>query len=115
MGKDEMDKVRLRQNQLIVDHLDSLVFYYGVTDKWCPIDYYHEIKDFADNFLKTTQQSNQTGKGHNVLLDSYGMEHGFVLFQKQCNIISKLIHKWLSDVFWAFSINMQYHSHVYYI
>uniref|UniRef100_A0A3Q0SXF4 Lipid droplet-associated hydrolase n=1 Tax=Amphilophus citrinellus TaxID=61819 RepID=A0A3Q0SXF4_AMPCI len=44
MGGQEMRKVLKRDNTTIKKNLDKLIFYYGATDHWCPVQYYHDIK-----------------------------------------------------------------------
>lgn len=44
MGGEEMRKVLKRDNTTIKKNLEKLIFYYGATDHWCPVQYYHDIK-----------------------------------------------------------------------
>ncbi|XP_074548941.1 lipid droplet-associated hydrolase [Halichoeres trimaculatus] len=44
MGGQEMRKVLERDNETIRNNLEKLIFYYGATDHWCPVQYYHDIK-----------------------------------------------------------------------
>lgn len=44
MGAQEMRNVLERDNTTIKKNLDKLIFYYGATDHWCPVQYYHDIK-----------------------------------------------------------------------
>lgn len=44
MGAQEMREVLERDNTTIKNNLNKLIFYYGATDHWCPVQYYHDIK-----------------------------------------------------------------------
>ncbi|XP_070776390.1 lipid droplet-associated hydrolase isoform X2 [Enoplosus armatus] len=44
MGGQEMRIVLERDNLTIKRNLEKLIFYYGATDHWCPVQYYHDIK-----------------------------------------------------------------------
>ena len=89
MAKDEMDQVKELNRDLIAEHKELLLFYYGTIDRWCPISYYYEMRDFINE---------DDNKMQNVILDSHGMEHSFILFEKQSNIISNLIHEWIKKL-----------------
>ncbi|XP_034153485.1 lipid droplet-associated hydrolase isoform X3 [Esox lucius] len=65
MASQEMLEVLERDNTTINQNLDKLVFYYGETDHWCPVQYYQEIKkDFPNGDIR---------------LCSRGIRHAFVL------------------------------------
>uniref|UniRef100_G3PJ94 Lipid droplet-associated hydrolase n=1 Tax=Gasterosteus aculeatus aculeatus TaxID=481459 RepID=G3PJ94_GASAC len=44
MGGQEMRTVMERDNITIEKNIDKLLFYYGASDHWCPVQYYHDIK-----------------------------------------------------------------------
>uniref|UniRef100_A0A3Q3WZN5 Lipid droplet-associated hydrolase n=1 Tax=Mola mola TaxID=94237 RepID=A0A3Q3WZN5_MOLML len=65
LGGQEMRKVLERDNITIRKNLKKLIFYYGGTDNWCPVQYYHDIKqDFPHG---------------DVRLCKKGFRHAFVL------------------------------------
>jgi predicted alpha/beta hydrolase family esterase len=94
MGRDEMKNVNEPNRIAIERHMDKLIFYYGRTDKWCPIDYYNDMERFVESKLK---KSNDIEKSQVVKLDTHGMDHAFCLFQDQCSNISKMIHCWINE------------------
>ncbi|CAH1772983.1 unnamed protein product [Owenia fusiformis] len=65
MANDEMQLVREPDLQGIRENLDKILFYYGLTDHWCPVEYYHDMK-------KIFPQGN-------IILCEKGYEHAFVL------------------------------------
>jgi hypothetical protein len=89
MAKDEMYEVNDLKRDLVLEHRDLLLFYYGTIDRWCPMSYYYEMRDFINEEDK---------KIKSVILDSHGMEHSFILFENQCNIISGLINEWITQL-----------------
>ncbi|XP_062864052.1 lipid droplet-associated hydrolase [Trichomycterus rosablanca] len=65
MGGQEMRLVLDRDNSTIRQHLDKLIFYYGATDHWCPVQYYQDIRrDFPDGDIRLCER---------------GLRHAFVL------------------------------------
>ncbi|KAG5855998.1 hypothetical protein ANANG_G00003060 [Anguilla anguilla] len=44
MGSQEMVQVLGRDDSTIRQNLDKLIFYYGATDSWCPVQYYQDIR-----------------------------------------------------------------------
>lgn len=47
--------------------LCQIVFYYGATDHWCPVQYYHDIrKDFPEGDIRLCER----GIRHAFVLDS---------------------------------------------
>ncbi|XP_071439110.1 lipid droplet-associated hydrolase [Hetaerina americana] len=44
MARDEMKTVKSLDRDLINKNISKLNFYYGTTDRWCPVKYYHDIK-----------------------------------------------------------------------
>lgn len=87
MGHDEMKNVKKLNRSAVEANLGELVFYYGKTDKWCPIDYYHDMKTYVGSLDKHNPD--------HLVLDNHGLEHAFVLYKKQCSIISNMIKKWI--------------------
>ncbi|KAF7654324.1 hypothetical protein LDENG_00071090 [Lucifuga dentata] len=79
MGSQEMRKVLERDNMTIRKHLDKLVFYYGATDHWCPVQYYHEIKrDFPNGDFRLCEN---------------GFRHAFVLDAGK--EVAKMVVEWV--------------------
>ncbi|XP_077477370.1 lipid droplet-associated hydrolase [Stigmatopora argus] len=67
MGGQEMRKVLERDNTTIEKNLEKLLFYYGATDHWCPVQYYHEIKkDFPTGDFRLCEN----GFRHAFVLDA---------------------------------------------
>ncbi|XP_073481433.1 lipid droplet-associated hydrolase [Aquarana catesbeiana] len=65
MGSQEMLKVLERDDDTIKYNLNKLIFYYGASDHWCPVQYYKDLKkDFPDG---------------DIWLCSRGIRHAFVL------------------------------------
>ncbi|XP_078031330.1 lipid droplet-associated hydrolase [Epinephelus lanceolatus] len=79
MGGQEMKKVLERDNMTIEKNLEKLIFYYGATDHWCPVQYYHDIKqDFP--------------RGDFRLCDK-GFHHAFVLDAGR--EVAKMVFEWI--------------------
>ncbi|XP_037550694.1 lipid droplet-associated hydrolase [Nematolebias whitei] len=67
MGGQEMKKVVERDNITIKKNLDKLIFYYGVVDHWCPVSYFHNIKqDFPHGDFRLCEK----GFRHAFVLDA---------------------------------------------
>ncbi|XP_062324749.1 lipid droplet-associated hydrolase [Osmerus eperlanus] len=83
MGGQEMRKVLARDNITINQNLNKLLFYYGASDHWCPMQYYHDMKrDFPDGDIKLCEN---------------GIRHAFVLDAGK--EVASLIFEWIqSDV-----------------
>ncbi|XP_069829215.1 lipid droplet-associated hydrolase isoform X2 [Dendropsophus ebraccatus] len=80
MGSQEMVEVLERDNDTIKQHLNKLIFYYGATDNWCPVQYYEDIrKDFP--------------KG-NIWLCDKGYRHAFVLDSSK--EVASLVINWMN-------------------
>ena len=95
MGRDEMGHVKKLNTKIIERHLHLLLFYYGRTDKWCPLDYYYDMQSYM-NKLNNSNYSNP--KMPTLVLDNHGMDHAFCLYQDQCSIISSMIKQWIEPV-----------------
>lgn len=89
MGKDEMEYVQKPNVNAIERHLDLLVFYYGKTDKWCPLDFYFDMEKFLSKI-------NGENKSHTLILDNHDMNHAFCLYKDQCTKITNMIQKWIN-------------------
>ncbi|XP_049319409.1 lipid droplet-associated hydrolase [Astyanax mexicanus] len=72
MGSQEMRLVLERDNSTIRHNLHKLVFYYGATDHWCPVQYYYDLRrDFPDGDIRLCER----GHRHAFVLDA-GQEMG---------------------------------------
>uniref|UniRef100_A0A3P8S9P2 Lipid droplet-associated hydrolase n=1 Tax=Amphiprion percula TaxID=161767 RepID=A0A3P8S9P2_AMPPE len=79
MGGQEMRKVLERDNITIKKNLDKLIFYYGATDHWCPVQYYHDIKqDFPHGDFRLCEN---------------GFRHAFVLDAGRD--VAKMVVEWI--------------------
>ncbi|XP_028994863.1 lipid droplet-associated hydrolase [Betta splendens] len=79
MGSQEMRKVWGRDNVTIQENLGKLIFYYGASDHWCPVQYYQDIKrDFPH--------------GHIRLCDK-GFRHAFVLDAGRD--VARMVSEWI--------------------
>ncbi|XP_034715274.1 lipid droplet-associated hydrolase isoform X2 [Etheostoma cragini] len=79
MGAQEMRNVRERDNITIKKNLEKLIFYYGATDHWCPVEYYYNIKqDFPHG---------------NFRLCENGFRHAFVLDAGR--EVAKMVFEWI--------------------
>lgn len=93
MGKDEMYHVRkLNHSNLIRQNYNTILLYYGVGDRWCPLNYYYDMKTYlaSDHFI-----ANKSDKLPTILLDSKGLEHGFVIHEEQCFVMANTISEWI--------------------
>lgn len=106
MGHDEMLEVDKLDVKLLKLGGKALVFYFGKKDNWCPMHYYEDMKKLLDEMKgkkgnlkkeetegKTEGVSGEEGTENLpvLLLDKYNLEHGFVVHQKQCDILVQLI------------------------
>ncbi|XP_061157998.1 lipid droplet-associated hydrolase isoform X2 [Syngnathus typhle] len=67
MAGQEMRQVLERDNVTIGKNLEKLIFYYGARDRWCPVQYCHEIKeDFPAGDFRLCE----TGFRHAFVLDA---------------------------------------------
>lgn len=82
MGANEMKIVTNLNKKAIEQNIDKLYFYYGSKDKWCPISFYHDMKKFTDEMNR---------KNIEIHLDQLSLDHAFVIFKKQCEIITNLV------------------------
>ncbi|XP_019739730.1 lipid droplet-associated hydrolase isoform X1 [Hippocampus comes] len=79
MAGQEMRKVLQRDNVTIKKNLEKLIFYYGATDHWCPVQYYNEIQeDFPTGDFRLCEN---------------GFRHAFVLDAGR--EVAKMIAGWI--------------------
>ncbi|XP_053291205.1 lipid droplet-associated hydrolase [Pleuronectes platessa] len=79
MGGQEMKKVLERDNITIKKNLEKLIFYYGATDHWCPVQYYLDIKqDFPHGDIRLCEK---------------GFRHAFVLDAGRD--VAKMVAEWI--------------------
>lgn len=79
MGAQEMREVLERDNKTITNNLNKLIFYYGATDHWCPVQYYHDIKqDFPHGDFRLCEN---------------GFRHAFVLDSGR--EVAKMVAEWI--------------------
>lgn len=58
MGGQEMMNVVKRDNETIRKNLEKIIFFYGATDHWCPIEYYHDMKrDFPQGDIRLCENN----------------------------------------------------------
>ncbi|KAM8915139.1 lipid droplet-associated hydrolase [Spinachia spinachia] len=77
MGGQEMRTVMERDNVTIEKNIEKLLFYYGASDHWCPVQYYHDIKqDFPHGNFRLCQD----GFRHAFVLDA-GKEIAVMVFE----------------------------------
>ncbi|XP_034001555.1 lipid droplet-associated hydrolase [Trematomus bernacchii] len=80
MGGQEMKKVLERDDLTIKKNLEKLIFYYGATDHWCPVQYYHDIKqDFPHGDFRLCEN---------------GFRHAFVLDAGR--EVAQMVSEWIS-------------------
>lgn len=80
MGGQEMRKVLQRDNVAIKENLDKLIFYYGATDHWCPVQFYQDMKlDFPQADLRLCER---------------GIRHAFVL--DAASQVAHMVVQWLA-------------------
>ncbi|XP_071853859.1 lipid droplet-associated hydrolase-like isoform X2 [Apostichopus japonicus] len=78
MGGQEMQQVNEPDTSTIKENLSKLIFYYGQTDKWCPVEFYEEMKNrFPDG---------------RIVMDDRGMSHAFCL--RASREMAELIWEW---------------------
>lgn len=60
-------------------HVDSMRFYYGTTDSWCPLEFYHQLKSSVPTL--------------NAVICEKNYEHAFVLYSSV--EIGEIIAQWM--------------------
>ncbi|KAG0050103.1 hypothetical protein BGZ83_005096 [Gryganskiella cystojenkinii] len=78
----EMEAIKIMDKELIEQHAEKMVFYYGKTDEWSPIENYYEMKD---QFPQVQSH-----------LCSQGMVHAFVLGHGEA--MGLLVGGWINDM-----------------
>ncbi|VDM45831.1 unnamed protein product [Toxocara canis] len=78
MSTDELRKV-CELDESLLKHSDRIRFYYGKTDKWCPIDFGYQMKDRLGEEL--------------VVIDDSDCEHAFVI--KNSEIMARKLVNWV--------------------
>ena len=81
LARDEMKRVDTLDVDVIKENVDLLKFYYGTTDGWVPVSYYHEIK--------------QKVPGIDAELDDKKIDHAFVL--RSSNEMGRVVAKWIKN------------------
>ncbi|XP_074050963.1 lipid droplet-associated hydrolase [Macrotis lagotis] len=57
LGAQEMKTILERDNHTIQKHLKKLTFYYGASDRWCPVRFYEDIKkDFPNGDIRLCEK-----------------------------------------------------------
>ncbi|XP_006835314.1 PREDICTED: UPF0554 protein C2orf43 homolog isoform X3 [Chrysochloris asiatica] len=81
LGGQEMVQVVERDNETIKKHLSKLIFYYGTIDRWCPKEYYDDIKkDFPEGDIQLCEKK---------------IPHAFILSHSQA--MAEMAADWLKD------------------
>ncbi|KAF9946221.1 hypothetical protein BGZ70_003329 [Mortierella alpina] len=78
----EMEAINIMDKELVEEHASKLVFYYGKTDEWSPIENYYEMRD-------------QFPKCKSYLCDQ-GMVHAFVLGHGEA--MGLLVGSWINEL-----------------
>lgn len=99
MGFDEMKNVLELNESIVGENADRLIFYYGRTDRWSPMSYYHDMMKRVDRMRKNSSSlSTFTTPLPVVLLDDKEMDHAFVIYKDQCLAIIDKISEWIKDL-----------------
>ncbi len=85
MGGDEMRRVREANTKSIEQNASKLTFYYGKTDKWCPYDYFVRMRSLVDEMKADCKPCPA------LILDENKIDHAFVVFENQCDLLANLI------------------------
>ncbi|KAJ9078146.1 hypothetical protein DSO57_1009843 [Entomophthora muscae] len=80
MAHDEMEQIYEVDKDFYVENADKFTIYYGVGDKWVPVESYHEMKE--------------TVASENIFLCSEDIPHAFVLGHS--SVMAKKMVGWLS-------------------
>ncbi|CAG8695363.1 4354_t:CDS:2 [Ambispora leptoticha] len=82
MSETEMTTIHELDDKFFREHLNKFTFYFGKTDKWAPLEHYHDMIQRFPN-----------GK---IFLCEIGMEHAFVL--KHSEVMGKKVAQWIKDL-----------------
>ncbi|XP_013378108.1 PREDICTED: lipid droplet-associated hydrolase isoform X2 [Chinchilla lanigera] len=81
LAAQEMRNIMKRDDEIIKEHLSKMTFYYGTIDRWCPTQYYEDIKkDFPEGDIRLCQKN---------------IPHAFVLRFSQD--LAEMIAAWVKD------------------
>jgi pimeloyl-ACP methyl ester carboxylesterase len=97
LGRQEMHVVRGANQTSIRDNLHMLTFYYGANDKWCPMSYAHDMRDFLDS-LEIPHSSGAASKLPTLILDQHGLDHEFVIYKDQCHKMATLVGQYIKEI-----------------
>ncbi len=83
---------KLNHSNLIKQNFNSILLYYGVGDRWCPLNYYYDMRNYLsnDHFI-----ANKNDKLPTIMLDNKGIDHGFVIHSDQCSTMAKTVAEWI--------------------
>ncbi len=81
MAACEMKEVVQMDVDTVNNHLSKLLFYYGTSDGWCPVDYYYDTKARFPN--------------GDIRLCKHGIEHAFVL--ESSELMADLVWNWMKE------------------
>lgn len=81
LAKDEMKRVKVLNVDLVRENKHLLKFYYGSSDGWVPVKYYHEIKERVP--------------GIDAELDTKKIEHSFVL--RSSIEMGEMVAEWIRN------------------
>ena len=93
MAHDEMHQVRHLNRRSIEQNQERILLYYGAQDRWCPVDYYYDMKRLIDSI-----NENKIDKTNMVMLDNHGLDHAFVIYKKQTTIVSDMVAEWIQNL-----------------
>ncbi|KAG0248349.1 hypothetical protein BG011_000173 [Mortierella polycephala] len=82
LAGEEMEAIKLMDRELIDEHASKMVFYYGKTDEWSPIENYYEMRD---QFPKVKSY-----------LCNQGMVHAFVLGHGEA--MGEILAEWINEL-----------------
>ncbi|XP_075413175.1 lipid droplet-associated hydrolase [Tenrec ecaudatus] len=65
LGAQEMKQILKRDDETIQKHLSKLTFYYGTIDKWCPMEFYEDMKkNFPEGDIRLCEKK----MGHDFIM-----------------------------------------------
>ena len=82
MAYTELNDIKQLDVDNINNNIQTLTFYYGSRDRWCPKEHYHNIKDKCP--------------GVNAILCDKGYKHGFIM--KKSYEIAHLVVGWVNQL-----------------
>lgn len=81
LAKDEMEKVRGLDREIVKENIDKLKFFYGAKDGWVPVKYYEDLKRDIPNV--------------DAILDKNNIEHAFVL--RSSSKMGAIVAEWINE------------------